>query len=427
MSLTQPRAELTAALIAAFPEPSGEAGWAAEARRKAESRLVHSGLPLRRDEYWRFTDPSALTAPLPIEARDFRHDRRPVFAAAGAAVIVFTDGRLDPALSDPPETGVDWQALPEALRDANHWAKSVFGILEAAGQSPVPRPLALVNTARARHGVVLSAAGRPARPLALDYRHADPCSDTLVRHVLRLEPGAEFTLIEHGPGAARFNSCLEVEIGAGATFHHIRVQGRDRDRRMATHVFARLAEGARLRSFTLSLNGALTRNETVVEFAGENASAHVAGAAAGDGAFHHDDTVFITHGAAHCESRQVFKKVLKNGATGVFQGKILVRPGAQKTDGYQLSQGLLLDEASTFLAKPELEIYADDVACSHGSTVGGVDRTALYYLTSRGIPRAEAEAMLILAFLDQALAEIADARLADAARDTLRGWMARHG
>ena len=104
----------------------------------------------------------------------------------------------------------------------------------------------------------------------------------------------------------------------------------------------------------------------MIELTGYDAVAHVAGAAIGDGDFHHDDTVFITHDALRCESRQVFKKVLRNGAVGVFQGKILVKKDAQKTDGYQISQSLLLDGDSQFLAKPELEIYADDVVCSHG-------------------------------------------------------------
>ena len=121
----------------------------------------------------------------------------------------------------------------------------------------------------------------------------------------------------------------------------------------------------------------------------------------------------------------MFKKVLRAGATGVFQGKILVRPVAQKTDGYQISQGLLLDETCQFLAKPELEIYADDVKCSHGSTAGAVDETALFYLTSRGIPRRTAEELLVLAFVDEAIAEIEDERIADAMRERLAGWLAR--
>ena len=115
-------------------------------------------------------------------------------------------------------------------------------------------------------------------------------------------------------------------------------------------------------------------------------SAHLAGASVGDGAFHADDTVFVAHNAPGCESRQVYKKVLRHGAVGVFQGKILVDRLAQKTDGYQISQALLLDEDAQFLAKPELEIYADDVKCSHGSTSGEIDATQLYYLRARGVP-----------------------------------------
>ncbi len=164
----------------------------------------------------------------------------------------------------------------------------------------------------------------------------------------------------------------------------------------------------------------------MIELAGRDARAHVAGAAMGDGAFHHDDTVFVTHAAEACESRQVFKKVLKNGAVGVFQGKILVKPGAQKTDGYQISQSLLLDADSQFLAKPELEIYADDVKCSHGSTSGAIDDTALFYLQSRGVPRAAAQALLVLAFLAEAIDEVEDEAIAEDIRGRLQGWLGRH-
>ncbi|MDG1295024.1 MAG: SufD family Fe-S cluster assembly protein, partial [Planktomarina sp.] len=139
----------------------------------------------------------------------------------------------------------------------------------------------------------------------------------------------------------------------------------------------------------------------------------------GDGDFHHDDTVFITHDAVNCESRQVFKKVLRNGAVGVFQGKILVKAGAQKTDGYQISQSLLLDDDSQFLAKPELEIYADDVACSHGSTSGAIDEQALFYLRSRGVPEAKAVDLLTLSFVAEAIEEIEDEDLAQDILDHL--------
>jgi len=174
------------------------------------------------------------------------------------------------------------------------------------------------------------------------------------------------------------------------------------------------------------VNGALTRNEAQVWLDGADGSAHLAGASVGDGAFHADDTVFVAHNAPGCESRQVYKKVLRRGAVGVFQGKILVDRLAQKTDGYQISQALLLDEDAQFLAKPELEIYADDVKCSHGSTSGEIDPTQLYYLRARGIPDGEAKMLLVLAFLAEALDEIADTELAGDLRDRLEAWLQRH-
>ena len=121
----------------------------------------------------------------------------------------------------------------------------------------------------------------------------------------------------------------------------------------------------------------------------------------------------------------MFKKVLHGRARGVFQGKILVKEGAQKTDGYQISQALLLSDDAEFNAKPELEIYADDVACSHGSTCGAVDDTALFYLRSRGVPLDEAQSMLVLAFLDEAVVEIENGAIQDVIRDRVAAWVSR--
>ncbi len=421
------RIDAAAALLAAWPEPIGEAGWAKAVRARAARRFAERGAPSRRDEYWRFTDPASLVAqPAPAAAAPV-FDEPPAFDRIDRARLVFVDGVFAPELSDAPElAGVEIQPLATALRSDIHWAREAFGVLEARGQEPVDRPFALLNTARASEGLAIRATARATRPVNLVYLHRSATSDAMVRHLIRVEPGAELTLLETGPGAARFNKAMEVEVADGAAFHHVRAQGRDPERRAATAIFARLGRASRFKSFTLTANGRLTRNECVLEFAGDDAFAHVAGACVGDGDFHHDDTVFVTHGAERCESRQVFKKVLKNGAVGVFQGKILVRPGAQKTDGYQISQALLMDEASQFLAKPELEIYADDVKCSHGSTCGAVDETALFYLTSRGIPRTEAEGLLVLAFLDEAIAEIDDAGLADDIRARLAAWVARH-
>lgn len=414
------------ARLGALAIPAGS--FAAKARRAALDRLTAMGLPGRRDEYWRWTRAADLSAADPVPAAPFVTDEVPVFDGLDRLKIVFRDGVFDAAASDPLVLeGIEITRLAETPELG--WAAGFYGSLEEAGQTPVKRPFAALNTAAATDGVLIRVSGRPSKPVNLIYIHESDVSDPILHHCVKLEPGAELTLLENGPAGARFNKVLEVEVGEGARFHHIRAQGRDHDRRAITHIFARVAARGLFKSFTLTVNGVLTRNECVLTLAGDNAVAHVAGAALGDGAggaFHHDDTVFITHDALNGESRQVFKKVLKHGAVGVFQGKILVKPGAQKTDGYQISQALLMDDDSQFLGKPELEIYADDVKCSHGSTTGALDETALFYLRSRGVPVEEARALLVLSFLADAIDEIEDAALKDEIVARLEAWLARH-
>jgi Fe-S cluster assembly protein SufD len=422
MGLMAAKQDRLAARLAGLALPRGLDA----ARADALARLAVLGLPARRDEYWRYTDPTSLTAAeAPAAAVFDPRDEPPVFGAVDRLKLVFVDGAFDAAASDDVSAeGIEITRLAEA--GPGHWAEGLYGQLETAGQTPVARPLAAFNSAHATDGVLIRVTGRPSRPVSLIYVHKSDTSDAILHHVIRVEPGARLTLLENGPAAARFNKVMEVDLAEGAAFHHIRAQGRDHARRAVTHLFARLARKALFKSFTLTANGVLTRNEAILDLVGDDAVAHVAGAALGDGRFHHDDTVFITHRGLRCESRQVFKKVLKNGAVGVFQGKILVKQGAQKTDGYQISQALLLDGDSQFLAKPELEIYADDVKCSHGSTSGAIDETALYYLRSRGVPLAQAQALLVLAFLAEAIAEIEDEAIAEDIRSRLEGWLARH-
>jgi len=422
------RARASAERLALVALPEGGAGWLRRARAEALARAGQVGLPDRRDEYWRYTDPSALLAPQVTPAELFAITDEPeLFGTVDRLRLVFVDGVLDPAQSDDPaEAGIEIATLAQAGATDIHWAGELYGRIEAEGQDPVARGLAALNTATAVQGVCIRATSRAARPVALIYRRSRPDAEAVLHHVVRVEPGAELTLLETGPMAARGTCVTEVCLGEGAVLHHVRTQGRDHRRRSHTHMFVRLAARARLRSFTLTANGALVRNEAQVWLNGPGASAHLAGAAVGDGAFHQDDTVFVTHAAPDCESRQVFKKVLRHGAVGVFQGKILVEQPAQRTDGYQLSQGLLLDEDCQFLAKPELEIYADDVKCSHGSTAGELDVSQLYYLRARGIPEGEAKALLVLAFLAEALDEIAREDLADEVRTRLEGWLRRH-
>ncbi len=425
MALPQAKQDALSARIADMALPKG--GFSARARAEALTRLSSMGLPGKRDEYWRYTDPTVLIQNAPKPAKVFdAGDESTVFGAIDRLKIVFVDGVFDAEASDDLSlAGVSIERLA-AVSAEIHWARDIYGVLEARGQTPVARPLAALNSAFATDGVLIRVTGKVAKPIALIYEHKSEVSDAMLHNCIKLEAGAEVTLLENGPAAARINQVMEVEVADGARFHHIRAQGRDHERCAVTHIFARLGKGSLFKSFTLTANGSLTRNEAVLELAGSDSMAHVAGAAVGDGAFLHDDTVFVTHAGERCESRQVFKKVLKNGATGVFQGKILVKAGAQKTDGYQISQSLLLDGDSQFLAKPELEIYADDVKCSHGSTSGAIDDTALFYLRSRGVPLREAQSLLVLAFLAEAIGEIEDEAIADDIRSRLEGWLVRH-
>ncbi len=401
-------------------------------RAEARARFLAMGLPGRRDEYWRFADAAPLSAPTLKPAGQAAEADARLLADRDSLTIAFTDGRFDPALSSPDLAGqgIEVQRLATLKPGAEPgWAKALFGRLELLAQTPVPRPFATLATAAATDGILLRVTGRVERPVHLDYRHSGSVTDAVLHHLVQLEPDAELTLLETGSAAHRFVTLAEVDVAKGARFHHVRLQGPDPERLTATAMVTRLARGATAKSFTLAANGRLTRNEAVIEIAGDGAVAHVAGAALGDGAdvpFLHDDTVFVTHGAVGCESRQVFKKVLRNGAVGTFQGKILVRSGAQKTDGYQISQALLLDDGSQFLGKPELEIYADDVKCSHGSTTGAIDETALFYLRSRGVPREDATALLVLSFLADAIAEVEEEALREAIVARLEEWLSAH-
>jgi Fe-S cluster assembly protein SufD len=384
------------------------------------------GLPQRRDEYWKYTQPDMLLDATAPTAAVFVHDEGMMFDAFDRLNIVFVDGVYDADASDDLSLeDVSIERLADIADMDIHWAKDIYGTLEKRGQTPVDRPFAALNTAFASDGVLIHVTGKPSKPICLSYIHKSETSDAILHHVVRVDEGAELTLLENGPAAARFNKVTEIDIAVGGIMHHIRAQGRDHERRAVTHIFARLGEKSTFKAFTLTVNGVLTRNEVVIELTGDDAIAHVAGACVGDGEFHHDDTVFVTHDSLNCESRQVFKKVLRNGATGVFQGKILVKAGAQKTDGYQISQALLLDDDSQFLAKPELEIYADDVICSHGSTTGAIDEEALYYLRSRGVPLGAATDLLTLAFLTEAVEEISDSAIAETIVSRLETWLAR--
>ncbi|NVK62429.1 MAG: SufD family Fe-S cluster assembly protein, partial [Rhodobacteraceae bacterium] len=311
MALPQPKQTATDARLAALDLPEG--GWSAPARQSALARLQAMGLPGARDEYWKYTRPDTLVAAEAPTAAVFQGDEPLVFDGVDRLKIVFRDGVFDAEASDPLALeNIEIARLADAADI--HWAQDLYGKLEEDGQTPVERPLAALNTAFATDGILMRVTGKVSKPVALIYYHESETSDAILHHVVKVEEGGDVTVLENGPAAARFNKVMEVDVADGAGFHHIRAQGRDHERRAATHIFARLGTESTFKTFTLTVNGVLTRNECVVELTGDDAVCHIAGACMGDGDFHHDDTVFVTHDAVNCESRQVFKKVLRNGA-----------------------------------------------------------------------------------------------------------------
>ena len=386
----------------------------------ARDRLLSFGVPNFKEEYWKFTEPTFFKK-LDLESKitsptyDFnRTDRKDHIN------LVFFDGKFNENLSDDfDESVMEIFSLSRLAYDNIEWAKDLYGTIEAFSQNQVIRGFAALNTAIASEGVCIRVKQTVKKDIILTYLREDTQCDAVIHNLIKLDPGSEITVIEKGVAGTLVNQVLEADIGANARFNHIRLQVNNNESRVLTHNFVKQQKNSSFKSFTMTLNGVLTRNECFVSMDGEDSSMSISGAFIGNNSEHHDDTVFIKHNAERCESRQVFKKVLKDRAVGVFQGKILVEPEAQKTDGYQISKGLLLNKESNFLAKPELEIYADDVICSHGSTCGCLDEESLFYLTSRGVSKQNATDMLILAFVDESIQEIEEGALADEVREIL--------
>ena len=374
------------------------------------------------DEYWKYTSPVGFEAGgADADVGVATPDNTDFFANFDCIRIVFSDGVFYSGLSDKilAQAGIKIESLHNVLDEKDHWSKGLYGTIEAESQNPVPRPFARLNTLSAKQGAVIHISKTPPKPIAIFYRNTGATANPMLHHFIKLDDGVTLTLLESGSAGNRANIVTELDIADNATLHHIRADGINPANAALTSGFARLGANSQYRAFHFGKNTRMVRNEMVVIMAGEGAQVTLAAAYIGNGGAHNDDTVLVIHKAPHCQSRQVFKKVLRNGAVGVFQGKILVEQPAQKTDGYQIGQALMLDGDSVFLVKPELEIYADDVICSHGSTVGAIEEDALFYLVSRGIRRAEAQDILAFAFLAEAVEEVADADIAEAVRAEL--------
>ncbi|MFI4987769.1 MAG: Fe-S cluster assembly protein SufD [Alphaproteobacteria bacterium] len=399
--------------------PGAGLDWLPALRGAARESFAALGLPTQRSEEWRYTSLAPLARLAFAPARAARNGIAAASlpwllpAQAGAHRLVFVNGMPRPDLSAPGAlpAGVTLASLAAALVENPVMLVGRLGALGAIAEQPM---LAL-NTALMADGYVLhlargTALAHPVELLFIALSAAEPVSYH-PRGLIIAEAGSSATVVEQhigiGSGTTLANMASEILIEEGAALRHYKLAA---EGEQAFHVSlgqVQVASRGRYESFVLAHGGRLTRNEIRVRLDGPGASCALDGAYLGGRRQHIDNTTFIDHAKPQTTSRELYKGVLDGYARGVFQGRILVRPDAQKTDGQQTSKALLLSPGAEIDAKPQLEIYADDVKCSHGAAAGELDEEALFYLRSRGIAEREARHMLIEAFLGEAVERIA--------------------
>lgn len=336
----------------------------------------------------------------------------PDFPAIRLALV---NGVLDAALSDLDALpdGVTVTAMADALKSGAILAKLGSALPETG------LPMAGLNAARFRNGVVLEIAPGAAIETPIHLISVTGAGAGIdPRHLVLVGENAEITLAEThvsvGEGVTAINRVSEILLAPSARLKHrvLFAEGADVSHIATTGLH--LAERATYHGVYLALGKGLLRNEMRATLTGPHAEAHMRGAYVGRDAAHIDNTTFIDHAAPDCLSRQVFKGVLDGTARGVFQGKVLVRPDAQRTDGHQLHKALMLSDKAEIDCKPELEIYADDVKCSHGATAGEIDSDQLFYLRARGIAEETARRLLVAAFVTETVEAMGEGALHDA-------------
>ena len=413
---------LSAAYTSARSRLPGK-GSVASLREDAFKRFEERGLPHRRVEEWKYTDLRALMrdmAPLAgapdAAARAKAKEAGKILAGVEMRRIVFVDGAFAPELSDlTPEPGLTIGSLADAL------AK---GGVPALGTAFSTDDVAVaLNTALMGDGAVIDVAAhaRIRRPIHLVFAGTGN-SSAFVRSLVTIGEGAEVTVIEdHDSGEAQVNAALELIVG-----DHARVEYFKLTQAKGLHVaslLARIGADAHFNSFAYTAGSPLVRNQSFIRFDGERTHAGIRGVNLLRGKDHVDTTLLIVHAKGHCVSREQFKTVLDGESHGVFQGKIVVAQHAQKTDAKMMTRALLLSEDAEADNKPELEIFADDVVCGHGATAGALDPGLKFYLMSRGISDAEAEALLIQAFIGETVEEIAHEGIREALMNAAIHWL----
>lgn len=409
-----------------------------ERRAQAIGAFSGLGLPHRRIEEWKYTDlranvkdifPAALDDATPLTIAELIVALGPL-AHVDAHRIVFVNGHHRAGLSDFADAaGIEVAALGELLATATEDVSAALVSTPEGGDA-----IETLNTAFMTDGAVVrvTEGASVAKPLMIVFvRAGAEASSVSVRNFVKVEAGASASVIEAHvvlPGAeqdVQLNALTDVVVGKGATLHHAKVAVDEGKALHLSNCDVTLDADATYRSFQFSAGLGLARNGLNVVFEGEGGKIDLSGAYLARRAEHIDTTLVVDHAVPRCESRELFKGVLEDHGRGVFQGKIIVRPDAQKTDGKQMSQALMLSEDAEFDSKPELEIYADDVVCGHGTTAAELDPDLLFYCRSRGIPEKEARALMIESFIGEAIEKVENEQLRGALAAYATQWLGR--
>ena len=424
-------------LAEAFGSVAADLPGGAEVRKvrtDAIRRFGALGLPHRRIEAWKYTDlRNVMKEAQPLGRHAARVSEPDLKAALGplaaiaAHCVVFVDGQYAPDLSALVADGaVTVASLATVLADDKY-----AGELLHVGNRDDDAVLAL-NTAYASDGAVVdivSDAKLEKPVLIVSLRASHDAQLLITRNVVRVGDNAEATIIEAfvaTPKAAKdtqLNAATKIVLGNGAAVSHVKCTWEQASGAQLTNWLVDLGMDADYRGFHFTAGAALARNQIGVVFTGTGGKIDLSGAFLGRGGEHIDTTLVVDHAVPQCTSRELFKGVLDDHARGVFQGKVIVRPDAQKTDGKQMAQVLMLSPDTEFDSKPELEIYADDVVCGHGSTSADLDEDMLFYCRARGIPEAQARALLIESFIGEALEKVEREDVREALAELARGWL----
>ena len=410
----------------------------AAVRTAAFNHFNLAGLPNSRVESWKYTDlrrlmrdAKPLAAPPDADAKARAHDAGSAFAALGFRRLVILNGAFAADMSDLAglEPGLTVRSMADALALDEPLLSQGLG-----STVPADDPALTLNTALAGDGVVITVSPGVTieRPIQLVFVNTGVAPAAMItRSLVVIGSGARATLVETHEGPAQqdyqVNTALQLVVGDEAQVDHVKVTV---EGNAAVHVgtlLAHIGARAKFNELSFTVGGAVVRNQLFVLLAGEGSEVNLRGLSLLADRQHADNTLMVDHAVAGSQSREVFKAVVDDEARAVFQGKITVRPQAQKTDAKMMSRALLLSDSAEADCKPELEIFADDVQCGHGATTGTLDDQLKFYLMARGIPDKEAEALLIQAFAAEVVEPIEHEDIRDALMDATVGWLGQRG